>query len=166
MPCCLSRMDSDDPAEPLEQLEARFNPGTPETEVVLLRNLIRLECVEDGVLEHIKQFHELVGRLDRFRIIIPEKMLKVLLLEGLSRSFKHFWKKFSCKESIWSWRKSKCLRMKRMPMLWRRMTWSLRPLISQKKRLYTSLESSQQKGTEMLELHRQSHDERLHRWRN
>ena len=90
MPCCLSRMDSDDPAKPWERLEARFNTGTPETEVVLLRNLIRLECVEDGVLEHIKQFHELVGRLDRFRIIIPEKMLKVLLLEGLSRSFKHF----------------------------------------------------------------------------
>ena len=91
---CLSGMDSDDPAEAWERLEARFNTGTPETEVVLLRKLIRLKCLEDGVLEHIKQFNELVGRLDRFGIVIPEKMLKVLLLEGLPRyqSFEHFWK--------------------------------------------------------------------------
>ena len=32
-----------------------------------------------------------------------------------------------------------------------------------KESLYTSTESSQQKGTEMLELRRQSHEERLHR---
>ena len=43
-------MDSDDPAEAWERLEAWFNTGTPETEVVLLRKLIRLESLEDGVL--------------------------------------------------------------------------------------------------------------------
>ena len=88
---CLRDLEEPDPHEAWNLIESNYNNPTPETKSALLKTLVKSKCYDDGqVAEHMSEFSDLVRRLHAMKVLIPEELLVVLLLEGLPETYENF----------------------------------------------------------------------------
>ena len=88
---CLKDMETEDPVEAWRRVEKCCNIVAANTESALLKKLLRLKCIDESrVREYLSVFSETVRRLITYGMVIPEKLLIAMLLEGLPESYENF----------------------------------------------------------------------------
>lgn len=89
---CLRGIEDGNATLVWQQLQERYGVTSPESEMITLRKLIRLKCDSKvgAELEYIRSFHDLNNVLVTCGTLLPDKLLRVLLLEGLPEEYENF----------------------------------------------------------------------------